>query len=148
METNGNLIRREDLVLHPIPTVPEQCAESVINFMNGYTKIFFGLSVLPGPQPRFVEHASMQFSNKRLIEWINVSKSPWTQHPSSCGRDVLLFVLVHSLFRIQRGDQLFGFVWIERRVPCVHRFLSFSAFKDALGLFLNSLVDAARPLAL
>jgi hypothetical protein len=60
MKANSDFIQWEDFVLHPVPTVSEQCAEPIINVMNWHTEIYLvRLPVFPGPLPRFVEHAPM-----------------------------------------------------------------------------------------
>lgn len=85
MEPNCDFVWRENLMLHPIPTVSEQCTDSVLkNFMNLQAKITFGISVLPSPPPCFVEHAPMQFSDEQFIKRVDVGEPSWAEYPSSC----------------------------------------------------------------
>src|SRR5207302_315808 len=56
MKSNGYLIERVCVVLNPIANVTQQGHESLSNFVELNSDVFFGASILARPLPCLVEH--------------------------------------------------------------------------------------------
>jgi hypothetical protein len=66
METNCYLVWGEGLVIHPIPSVSEECGDSISDFMHEDSDVFLRVAISTSPFPAAIEHSSMKFTKIRL----------------------------------------------------------------------------------
>jgi len=112
MEAHGDFIGWIGLVFDPRSSIVEQLMQGGGNFIEGYPKIAFARTQLPGPSPNVAEHPLVQIRHKFLAQGIAAS----AERPVLRAQDVLLLGFIQlAAIRDVRGNQLALFLGRQRR---------------------------------
>src|SRR6266446_672316 len=148
MEPNGYFVGGVCAVLNPIANGTEQSHDSLSNFMDGNSDVFFGAAILARPLPCLVEHPPMQLADVFVGGHINRVRAVCVS-PLAPKQDVLPLPLVEFLLRREARNEVCK---LFRREGCIAvagccEFRHFFPLRFRMRLVSSSIFSCTPPTA-